>query len=182
LAGTGAGASDDVMEDISNNPLIGRKYYGKHAGFIPKYRDSAEATYTGYYCNPQSGIILAKASESLIDETKKPPPANFFSNAKSTRKCVLEPGIIRKDTIASRKKCNLNEFMSLFRVQIDRGFVANTEIDTRLGVCSMFGLEKALNSRASEADISVAWELNQKICCSGYYRKGTLTVPLLEIN
>lgn len=180
LAGTGAGENDQEMTDISNNPLVGKMYEGRYTGFIPDYRENLELNYTGYTSNPQTGLILAKASQSLIAQTKKPPPAWFFHNCKKTAKAVLAPGIIRTNTIRKRQKMSLHSFLGRMARQI--GAAQNTNIVNYMGNSTMFGLEKALNSRATEADISVAYELNQKFCIAGNYRKMTATVPILEIN
>lgn len=182
LAGTGVGENDQEMTDISNNPLIGRLYNGPWNGFIPDFRDSTEVGYQGYTCNPQNGLILANAANSLTDETKKPPPGYFFGNCKKSSRAVLEPGIIRKHFIKSFKRCTLIDFMAMLRLEIDLAIVGNTEAVTKGGQAAMFGLEKALDSRQSEADISVAYEINQKYCVSGYYKKSVATVPILEIN
>lgn len=180
LAGTGIGENDQEMTDISNNPLKGRLYEGKYCGFIPDHRNNNELNYTGYTANPQSGLILARASESLIGQTKKPPPSWFFHNCKKSGSVVLAPGVIRTNTITRRAKMSLNAFMGKFARQI--GLAQNTNMVNYVGNSAMFGFEKSLDSRQSEADISVAYEINQKYCIAGYYRKGTATIPLLEVN
>lgn len=179
LAGTSTvDENDENINEISNNPICGRQYVGNYNGFYPKSRDTTEGSYEGYIGAAGTGIISTAAASSLIQETRKPPPGTYFRNCMKTSRVIITPGVIKKSFISFKKTLYFNQFIKIMNNVIETP--TGTQ-EVLWGKCAMFGLEKVLNSRQSENNVAVGFEVNHVFKCRGYYEKNCVQTPLLFI-
>ena len=174
---------DEEMTQISNNPVVGKIYSGNHDGFMPDARGilPGGASFEGLLADTQQGVIAAKAADLPVG-FKKPIDGQFLKSCYKTGNVIIMPGEIKTSRLKYTRRMNCLEFFTKLSTEIDEATVADTRLRTRFGVCEMVGVEKQLNSRDGEADISLAYEVSQIYKCSGYYKKSTKVMPLLEIN
>lgn len=174
---------DDQMTDIHRRPVVGKIYYQPRqiSGFLPNNRPNRGATteplYTGYMGDCDTGIISAVNADSLTVDTKKPPPGYFFRA--SARSVVIQPGEIKRFYLKYSKKMSSQSWWTKLA-----DFVTVSPVGTQqvpLGNAVMVGLEKEIDTRSTEADISIGYQIEQTYCCAL-----RLVMPkaarLLEVN
>lgn len=180
LAGTTTSEEDDDnRNDISNNPLAGKIYKCRGNAFIPQYRESGDASYESYCCDPVYGWIVANAANTNTALVVKPPPANFFKRCYKTGSVVLNPGNIKSASCRSKFSITLNNLASQFP-QVVGDPTATDQIG--MGHSVMIGLEKVLNSRGAENDVSVAWEVDLTFKCKARYRRNLCAAPMVQVG
>lgn len=181
LAAGTVDADDDQFTDIHRRPLLGKLYRSKRqlTGFIPnsRNRESAEASYTGFLASASTGLILAQNATSAIQQTRKPPAGYYFNaNASGIR---IEPGVIRTFTWSWNKKINFSTFMLKYPDYLS--FTASAREPVTIGAAQMVGLEKELDTRSLENEISVGYQLDQTYCCA-LTKKIPKATALLEVQ
>lgn len=142
-----ASGSGDA-ENVSNNPLIGRRYI---TNGLPKTRDE-----TGKLSKIQyTGVQLLRAYD-MSETLKEPPAPGYFINIKSTTGIKLMPGEIRYGSVKFTKNMNFMNFLKLMRYDEDDANHSSFNI----GPTDLYALEDAINYNALEY-ITVAYEVNR---------------------
>ena len=178
---TGADAQDEDGQNISNNPLRGKIYEGNYSGFTPRYRNPANLANwgNGFVADPSTGVIVKDADDSDPTQTNKPPNGTYFRNTTKTVNIIINPGQIKYHTL--KHKFNMN--LTVFFAKYSRHLVDNSLQDiSYIGKSFMFGLEKTLDSRDSDSDISVGWELTHSIKSAIVVKPNTMSTTILSIN
>lgn len=176
-----------LVNDVSNNPLIGRQYIGKGAGFYPKRREDPQLNYQSFFPDLTEGVILAESAHNMPDDTQKPVPGTYFKNCKKSSRVTLNPGAIKKHFLKTMLRMSCQRFNARFlnawlTYSLGTTPPIQKAIQLNVGNCAMFGLEKLLNSRRDEGLVSVAWELNQTFKCYGHYNKYASTAPITSVG
>lgn len=153
---------DELANDITNNPLVGRIYMSKKqlTGFLPMTRDrtGTEANYDSYLANANSGLISAINSETLITETVKP-PAGYFFGAKSVP-LKVKPGQIKSFSIKQMRTMTFKHFYTKYSYFVGTA-LADTAHQIAIGPALMVGLEKQLDTRTTENPILIGYQIDQ---------------------
>jgi hypothetical protein len=157
-------AAGELINDVTNNPLVGYLYHTKGSGFRPRLIfNNLETDATvgqGFLANNATGLITAVADTTNPSQSKKPLFGSHFQGKVHVNKVQVLPGGIRKNTLIHLKKYRLNDFWR----KINDDIVPSGDNNRNyrfVGESGMFGLEKALNARDDEPDVVVGWELNQ---------------------
>jgi len=158
---------DDEVTDIHNRPIVGKVYKSKkaHTGFIPaaRYlRGTAEVGYQSYLGSSSTGLITARNATTLIQLTKKP-PAGYFFNA-TAKGVKIHPGVIKYDKWSWSKDFNGSTFLNKFSPFVIIAVTGNQSIP--IGPAQMFGLEKEIDTRSGETNISCGYQIDQTYMCA----------------
>lgn len=181
---TATGVDPDNEEEsttVTNNPLVGKIYSGYHDGFLIDARVVTSGTFENMLCHTQTGVIDAAAA-NLPTSFKKPVGGQFLRSCSKAGHVKVMPGDIKISRISFSKEINCSAFFRDLCVEIDEASTADVRLRTKFGVCEMVGLEKELDSRQAEADISLAYEVSQTYKCAGRYKQRSKTLPITEIN
>lgn len=178
LAHTGVSEGESNLNDIANNPLTGKIYEGYSNSFEPKWRPPGDLSYTPFVANDSYGQMINDATDSIPTEIRKPPPASFWKRCTKSSNVVLNPGNIKKVSFSFARGFHCNQLISMFP-NLFASVDADRVID--LGKFQMVGLEKVLDSRASEDVVSCAYEINQTLKMRGRYRPHQCAAPVLDI-
>jgi hypothetical protein len=174
-------ANDQLANDITNNPLVGKLYEGTNiSGFIPKFRQTgALASWgNGFVADINTGLIVKNSDDvGTNDEFDKPPPASQFKNCKLVKNVSIKPGEIQRHSVTFTSKTPLNTFLNR---HIDK-VIVNTNQDIVYTFNSfMFGLEKSLDSRQGESAIAVAFETTHTIRSAIVVKKNTYSTQIVK--
>ncbi|AKV62291.1 putative capsid protein [Calanoida sp. copepod associated circular virus] len=160
----GVSADNDESTNVSKNPVHGKLYCGRGNFFEPSYRDPNDISWVPLVCGRTFGSMAATASGSLPLDGMKPPEGSYFSNCMSTSRITIKPGEIRRSVLKYKRSFQFTElFHQLFN--LIKVYSLSAQVPTMLGNMNMFGLEKLLDSRSDEPDISIGWEVNNTVDC-----------------
>jgi len=164
--------------DITNNPLHGKIYsgIGNHFEVRSFVNSGASSPFFVEGNNPAFGV---QSQDYQVPVSRKPFSAQDLLGVRRVTDTTLQPGEIRSGSLYYSKKINLKNFYRDYHDAI----AAPTFETHKLGKIYMVGLEKMVNDRVSEPDISVGFEVNLTLKCAGIYRRKVETVTIVqEIN
>lgn len=178
LAATTVVGNEGEVTNVSSNPLTGKLYTKKGCGFDPRSRGTnvAIANYKSFIPHKDSGIISANSSLSANNSSRKPPAGSFFA-AKAVKR-MMSPGQIIIDKQSWTVKGNMDNLAQRY----GSSYTDNVASKNNLGTSRMYGLEKLLDTRTSEPNINISFELVQNYHCGVSYRKKRVTIPTLFIS
>lgn len=173
---TGTGDAEDSNElSVSNNPLWGYMYNRNTASFQAPTQSAIGATNFSQIPNTDYGYIYYSAATGGDSQLYKP-PKGFHFGTKQYRRQQLLPGEIKRSFIRVKKRITLFDY---FKQNVHAIQKSSNNAVGSFGKCAMIGLEKALDSREGETNVSVAWEVNLTVKVAGYYVK---VCPAVDIN
>lgn len=169
------GTEANQHDNITNNPLVGKMYVCSSNGAVPRIRGSAPSQ-GGFIPDSVTGIFNQPHG---IDEKNliKPPKPWYWRNVVKSSNIRLEPGEIKRHTETFTKSYDLSKFL----VKMNAQLISATR-QTFMGSTVFFALEKLLDSRDSEAPISIGYEVNTTLKTSYTYKKQVITNPLLLVD
>lgn len=177
-------AQDESEENIENNPLEGKVYSNNSTGFMVKFRQD-EVGWDSFIANPLTGVILADSTNNASQFTRKPPHRKVWKDCKYSADVRLEPGEVKKSFVKFVKTYSLQYFFTKYYAIINEPMTVsgNTQIPMYgIGRSNMIGLEKVLDSGASESVISVGWQVTHYIRCDYRHKLRVAPLPIVEIN
>lgn len=172
-----------VYNDITNNPVIGKTYYGQGNYFAVREelnQPDEVQPFQGYIDKPLFGV---SSLENQNPVTKKPIDAYSLLNCRKSYGLQLAPGQIKYVKLKYSKWFNLQNFLTVFAqpiAAINRVVPEEQRMPHKLGKIFMVGVEKMLNDRASTQVVSIGYECNLTLKCRSRYRKGIPSVPIIE--
>jgi len=176
-------AGDADVNDVDNNPLVG-KVYGSPLTWtntvIPKDRTTGNMA-NSYTAGRETGVITVKSIDTNTTALQKPPPCWFF-NFKKESKLIVQPGNITNNYLSWEVKGI--KFNTLFK-KMGNAFTSNTEMAVDFGSVALLGVEKMLDplrSSGSGGSISVGYEINQEYHIACNYKKFVPSTPILEVG
>lgn len=154
---TVAASSSTDADDVSNNPIIGRRYTFSST---PKLRDRSGHPLEQMPIN--NGVQLVRAGEMVSGSTtyNEPPLPTMFTNCKASSKLYLGPGDIKSGYIAYKKHMSFLKFLEVLRLQY--GAAPDFNIYTTIFPCEMYAMEDMINVNTLH-NIRVAYEANKTI-------------------
>lgn len=168
--------------DVANNPVGGYKYVGRGNGFAPKFMLTSPVSLVA---QKTTGLITMDPDSmvgGIANNYNRPPPASSFEAVKRFGGVSLQPGSIRTDNLKHSVVMYNKTFWALMKSFVV-GEAQLTPITnapyTKLGKCAMFAFEKHCNTRVDEPDISIGWELRQRICIC-FKKKNQVTQMYFE--
>lgn len=170
--------------NVANNPLVGFAYEGKGNAMRPR-TNNVGTTFPSTIANLKQGIIISSSAllgpaTGPTDVYKKPLPPNSFQNVSKYAKFTLNPGEIKTSFIKSTMNYRMNDFFANVYEMLSNYTAAPVSSDrrvTRMGTFKCHSMEKYLDSRFTGNKVSVAYQLDTKICCRLSVRKYCIGVP-----
>lgn len=179
----------DVMTDVSNNPLHGRRYMCSGNGLKPGQDTGtgvADKAMVGGYPN---GILTYVPGDSE-DMYRKPPRSTIFTNVKKQQTVDVKPGDIKTSYLKYTATMSVDNFLKAFRLHLYdmKVWYPNTLINLpkkhfcSLGKTELIAVEKLLDSRVDEPTISIGYELVQSFKGLVRLRKNLITAPIVDVR
>lgn len=180
LAQTGLSAEDEDATNVANNPVKGKLYQGNFSGFLPRYRTPGTLANwgDGFIGAVESGLIVKDADDGDSTQIKKPPAPSYFRNCTKCTNVLLNPGEIKYHKLSYKSKMSLNTFFGKYYKELN---TSATQDIVYLGKCFMFGLEKSLDSRDSDSNVSIGWEMTHGINSAITAKAKTHSTTLLTV-
>jgi len=148
--------------NIDNNPLIGYLYHFKDGA----PRSKLEGARLFEHVGTANGAVLATGAEfagvNYTQSLAEPPVPATWSNLKTGRKVLLNPGQIMMDKISYTTSAPLYKF--LYNMGLGTGGTVTSVSQRMRGKSAMFSLEDVINVNGSE-NITVAYEINRVTMC-----------------
>lgn len=160
LAGTTtAEVDDDVTDNVSRNPLVGRVYVTKYRG--TGFKPIHQATHTQGYqtVNHQTGLQFA-ASNGLPSFMRKPPPAKVL-NSKMMHRINIEPGEIKINHWEDYREIKFSQLVE----ELQKSFSDAVNNFQHVGYCQTVALEKEMHANVNENPIFIHYALEQHYDC-----------------
>lgn len=186
LTGGAADNQEEVFNNITNNPLIGKVYTPKKwtTGFMPASRGpTAGIKPFQLTAGSEFGLINVGSSEATNQYpllAQKPPPSWFFDSTRGAN-LKLDPGQIKKSVVKFRATITFNTFLLKAPTIMASSNVYNSIIP--FGKCELIGLEKMLDSRDEVASkIALGYELNQIYKCAIKLRNNNRSIPIIQVD
>jgi hypothetical protein len=177
-----ADSDDNVITNISNNPLHGKVYFGT-GNYVQVKQSRYDQQKPNFVADPIKGIFLVEATASVtgVAMLKKPPSASTFLGIKSTVKCSIQPGEMKRIVAKGTHTYNINVMLDKYQKQMLNA-LPDEKRSIFFGNTTFIGLEKLLNSRSGENAVQVAWESNLVVKGGYIYRPKTETSAILNVN
>lgn len=174
----------DNMNDIENNPLVGKRYNFRGNSTYEKsdrYARIAAALSAGV----SDGFIrFTPSTPTQLARWHKPPNGNYLYECFKTGKVTLAPGQIKKSFLKTVKTMKFQQYVYMFRNNMKQFTVPSSDpVRCRLGESEVLGLEKILDSRASTEDkISIGWQIDYTIGSYITYHHRPTTNTIMEVD
>lgn len=148
---TKSATSGSDENDISNNPLIGRRYQMNN---LPKVREDVGR----FGAINNQGVRLIRAAElPAVAGLKEPPHPGYFVNTKSTTGVKLLPGEIKYGKLKYNVSMKFLKYLKHMRWDEDASSLSYYNV----GPYELYGLEDAINVNGTEK-IQIAYEVNRQ--------------------
>jgi len=185
---SGDAATNENKDDIANNPLVGKQYYGN--GHYHMYRfnnDYTTSIPTIYYASDDGRMTLAPTTATSLETAMlnfltKPPPYKAFTNVKGHRSIKLMPGEIKYSKVSCSYKWNLNNWLRILLPTLSSitslGGVGASGVGQycNLSKNSFLGFEHMLHS-GTEPDLSIGFQIDWTVSGIATYKKKQYCVP-----
>lgn len=155
----GAGAADDQITDITNNPLTGRSYDFKFNALIAR---GSVAGNQGSVLDPRFGAATMTTASVEAGVLSKVPGPSDFKFVKATTRQTLNPGALRKSHLYDGMNMKVNTFFSKLKKYIQAGTSATadtTEVPSYIGHGRYFLFEKMCDTGAGTQLATIGYEI-----------------------
>jgi len=162
---TGGITTYDVVTNINNNPVRGKVYTGFGQDYPLNFQNSA-VTNISVATRADNGFMefpytnAAAMTNEMVQALQKPPPFYRWTGMVSNKYITVQPGQIQTSKIVKSYRMNLNKWIQMCIPYLKNSPEGNRLNIRYLGKSAFFGLEKMLDSRTSEPDIRIAYEIN----------------------
>lgn len=166
----GAGASDDLEGDVTNNPVQGKIYTGTGNGSSLKFSNgqSTDVTDSGLapYAFSRSGYIWYDRAGLLEPQNEllnRPPPAAVFTKQVSQQKIVLNPGEVKRFTIQRSLTKSFTQILQDFYPVVKSAEAVSSDVakfPVSWGSFQVFALDKMCRTGSGSSLISIGIEVN----------------------
>lgn len=191
VGASGEAEVDAQADDISNNPLRGKIYYGNGQQHLQKLSiDYTAVPNTGaLFHGKDNGILTLGANDANMPAEnqrilKKPPVHKAFTNFSSNAYIRLAPGCIKNSVVKKSYTKSLHQWM-LYMMPVIREAGNSSAISTptylKLGVSSVIGLEHELDV-GSEPDVKVGYQMDNYMSGVCAYKHRTIACPPLDLG
>lgn len=187
LADTSSGAADWEGDAVSNNPIVGKSYWGYGTGSALKVQnnviDIADAMLvgTGYSGEISLDINQANISSQMIGTYKRPPPGGALRGVRKTAYVSVNPGHMKSSHMTFKRKIAFNKLIALLYPTLRLGTATATPTFLPLGTFRIFAFQKKLKAAASEEDVSIGFEIQATYRCL-ISQKHVITAPTTEVT
>jgi len=194
VSNSGDTSANEQSDDVANNPLVGKQYFGKGYHHLFKFNDDYTTSAPALYYENNTGALfhapgsLTSAEASLTNLMNKIPNHKAITGLKAYRNVKLAPGEIRSSKLKSFNSMSLNQWIRHLFVLLRGapslaslgGSGTSTFLPTKLGKNSIIGLEHMLHS-GSEPDISVSYQLDWTVTGVATHKKKMFCNPAFDL-
>lgn len=150
-------STDGSTDNVNNQPLIGKSYYGTGSG--TRAVSTIPGTSSDLFADALYGVIDIQAgTQGFLQE---PPSRAHFPNVTKTGGVILQPGEVKTGKINKAQKISLNKIIRLLATRANTGVL--TKFNSSLGLFQFYGLEKMVDCVETQPDITVGYEHNLSI-------------------
>lgn len=182
----------DVRDNISANPLHGKRYIGRgqYFGTWLQANTAGGTKNVGLATRANDGLVVWESDpyagnnmgNGTRDQIRKPPPYYAFSGMTASANAMIKPGEIRRSYMSKTYTYDVNKW-----IQICIPYLKNSPEGNRLnmkflGSAIVFGFERLLDSRSDEPDVRLSYEVNLSTQAVAYYKPSLKFVPQLFID
>lgn len=174
----GSGAGDDLITDVTNNPLQGFQFEGYGTGFIPTQYNAALAlpAGTGFTASMQTGVATftpnaTNVTTEMQNIYKRPPAASGFDGCFKRSAIRLAAGGIKQSFLSYRKVMSWNVAFRLILNDLRSNVTYRKQ---NIGKFAMLGLQKQCRTGA-EQPVNIGYEVNQVYMLNGWETKPAMT-------
>lgn len=145
-------------DNVSNNPIEGRKYAFRNGAPYSRVEDAQLLEIFA----ATTGAITVRAAQLVGSALglAEPPDPNIFSNCSGSVKVRLDPGHIKFDKIRHKVSKNILAFL----ISFGYGVGATSKYNRIMGKSSILAFEDVINVNTNFS-IAVAYEINRKYGC-----------------
>ena len=160
LASATAGNNDaDNAMNVTNNPVIGRKYRVKGPAFVATKVYGPQNV--NFVSDSTTGVITKDWTGTNGDDLRAmrhPISPSMFRGKVHIRGCRLQPGDIKHDILKSQFSFKFFDWFQWFKA-------STVNYDDTYGHSNMFWFEKELETLVDEPVISVGYQKDYRIGC-----------------
>lgn len=183
----GASADDDQGDDVTNNPVLGKKYVNpKGSGFMQlQNTGTSQLLNTQLVGARQSGLINLPVASLNIDDQQiyhRPPLPSAFGRAVNACKVRLEPGAIKTSVWNYHKKMHFNTIMDILFPFLTGTTSTEEKQYIRIGKAAMYGFNKLVQTRPDASLSSQPIVIGFEISTSYRARVKAYKTPLPNTN
>lgn len=187
VSNSGDLVANEQADDIANNPIRGKRYFGYGQNHSFKYNnDYVTSTNIFNYAPDKGHFSYQYEDSSLTGDMQKvlsqPPPYKAFSCCTGNGYVKLMPGEIKKSVVTKSYTKNLNQWI-LFLINAFRSSTSLSALSSggicNLGSNSFYGFEHVLDV-GSEPDVTVAGQVDLTCTTNATYRKAGYCNPLVD--
>ena len=171
--------------EVTNNPIAGKSYTGKGNGTKLNFdTNTLTISQSDLAADGRTGLLQMDVNSTnftaqMREAYRRPAPPSGFAFVMNCAGVMLQPGQIKNSRLTLKKKLFFNSFWRMLHLQLIQ---ASTEAHSRvnMGFFRLYAFEKKCNTRASENDISVGYEINNVYRCK-LYEKRQAILPLMRV-
>lgn len=162
------GADEDAnsTENVANQPLYGKSYYGKGNGLICKIDSTAANAAKALVVGDQTGLLnyvlpAASGTGSSFWLNEPPLPTLFTPKPKYTR-ANIEPGHIKTSTLAKKVVMKQTDMWQILQLVPSVSNNSGRAQQSRYGEYRIFAFEKMICATAGDTPPILGLEVNQR--------------------
>lgn len=157
----GAAATDDLVTDITNNPLTGRVWDFNYNNFMARGAYSGNA---GLTLDPRfGGQSITVPTVAVAGIGNKVPGPSDLKYTTSTNRVLLNPGALKKSHLSFAMTLTINAFFSKIKNYLKNatGPTADTNLaPVFIGKSRVFMFEKMCDTGAGTQNATIGYELS----------------------
>lgn len=156
------GVDDDAnsSENVANQPLYGRGYFGKGTGLLPK--QAVQSSIPALNVETGTGVLMYTPDGGNRVNYGEPPLPTFFSPRPKMAVASLEPGKIKASVLTATFRISQKEFWKM--LLLDDANIGTAKYSTaKYGKFHIFALEKTICATAADTKPSIGVEVNQRM-------------------
>nr|QXN75704.1 MAG: capsid protein [Virus sp.] len=162
-----AGTDEDAnsTENVSNQPLYGKSYYGKGNGLLAKVQNTTANQGKSLLTSEISGLLtytLATFTQSLW--LNEPPLPTLLEPKPKYTRANIEPGTIKTSSLVAKMTVKQSEIWQILQLIPSQGLANRARaIQSRYGQYRIYAFEKMICASVNDTAPSLGMELNNRI-------------------
>lgn len=171
---------DYSVDDIYNNPVVGRSYIFNGSGGKWRVARGDGSHRSQVVVLGQKGVVDPSAypgtllnNQTYHLQLTRPPMPNMFQNLIASKRVSLDPGEIKTARITYAKTMTFQRFYTRildFAQRVALGANRDNAIFNNLGRSQFFAFERKITV-GTEPNVTIGCEVSQVFKCKAYFRK-----------
>lgn len=180
VSASGDAVATEQVDDITNNPLTGKKYFGKGQYHLMKFIDDYDTSAPAlYYASDYGLLTLAPETATSLEGTalkvlRKPQNYKVFGNCFANCGVKLGPGEIKSSVVKKSYSMSLNKWIKflfpVFRSSANIFSAPTGHHMCQIGSNSFFAFEHMVNT-GSEPSVDIGYQLDNRVKAVAYHKR-----------